>query len=51
MTKGTFYGKILYYAKKIRAIEQLGGKCNKCNNNEIFKSIHFNLFIKLMMKT
>jgi predicted transcriptional regulator len=37
MKKGSFYCKILYYAKKIKAIHLLGSKCKMCGENDIFK--------------
>ena len=29
-----FYGRILHFSKKIMAINYLGGKCIKCNENK-----------------
>ena len=32
-----FYGRILHFSKKIMAINYLGGKCIKCNENNVLK--------------
>lgn len=37
MTNKLFYTKILKFAKKYKAIDFLGGKCEKCGENDIFK--------------
>ena len=53
MSKKLTSTKILRYAKKLKSINYLGGKCEKCNENNIFKLCfhHLNPSIKELKLT